>query len=107
MSTRRSAHDEIERRILERDRLLAKAQRHSEHGLDPGRVEVAILAEQERMAIRIAELEQVLRYFADAEWLERASIEDMVTMARGALDGEGVEPAEHWLARVERIAATA
>jgi hypothetical protein len=107
VSSRRSADDEIERRIAERDRLLARAQHTSEHAHDRGRIELTILAEHERMATRMAELEEALRYFADAEWLARASLDEIVAVARGALDGKSVAPAEHWLTRVERIAATA
>jgi hypothetical protein len=99
--------DEIERRIKERDRLLARAQHTSEHPSDRGRIELTLLAEQERRAARIAELEQAMRYFADAEWLARATLDEIVTLARAALDGRTVAPAEHWLTRVERIAATA
>ncbi len=107
MSNPRDVDDDIERRIRERDQLLAHAQRAPERGTDQGRIEFTILAEQERMAARIAMMEEALRLFADEEWLARATIAELVMIARAALDGRSVRLEEHWLARVERIAATA
>ena len=107
MGPKRSVDDEIERTIAERDRLLARAQGSGGEAHDPGRIELTNLAQHQRMSTRIAELEKAMRYFADAEWLARASIDDMRTVARAALEGESAIPAEHWLTLVERAAATA
>jgi hypothetical protein len=107
VSNERDVNDEIERHIRERDRLLSHAQRGRDDREDGGKIELTILAEQERMAARIALLEEALRAFTDETWLSLASADEIATAARAALDGEIPEAEEHWLARVERIAASA
>lgn len=105
MSIRRSIQDEIERHIEQRDRLLAVAQRRPEREHDRERIELTILVEQQRMAVRLEIMEDALRLLADEDWLQRATLAEVLEMARAALDGTVRRPPEHWLERVERIAA--
>jgi hypothetical protein len=105
VSTKRDVHDEIERHIEQRDRLLAAAQRRPEREYDRERIELTLLVEQQRMAQRLTVMEDVLRLFSDEEWLQRATLAEVLELARAALDGTVRRPEEHWLTRVERIAA--
>lgn len=105
MSKKRDMHDEIERHIEQRDRLLAFAQRRPEREHDRERLELTILSEQQRMAERLALMEEALRLIADEEWLRRATSQELLLVARAALEGRPLTPEEHWLARIERIAA--
>ncbi len=105
MSTTRDIRDEIERHIEKRDRLLAAAQRRPEREHDRERIELTLLVEQQRMAERLTAMEDALRLLADPEWLHRATLAEVLELARAALDGTVRPPEEHWLTRVERIAA--
>lgn len=76
---------EIERRIRERDRLLARAQRGARgHGdlLTPTHVSVQ---EQRALTDRVALLEGALANYLNEEWLRSSSMSTLVEHARRAL----------------------
>jgi len=86
---------EIERRIAERDRLLARAQRLSVKSTEMPAVAPLAPIEFASLGERVVALEKALANLADPSWVADCSIDQIVAHARQALAGidPSVQPA--------------
>jgi hypothetical protein len=89
---RKIAHVDIERRIAERDDLLASVQRARREATDALQREPPLPDDVARLVLRLQRVERALECLLDYEWLAAASMEDLAAHAREALLPEIVDP---------------
>ncbi|MFN2398895.1 MAG: hypothetical protein ABR543_09705 [Gemmatimonadaceae bacterium] len=88
MYKRPSKNDEIEKRIAERDKLLARLQRRLRRTPPEGMTAEFVTTQFIAVTDKAVRMEAALAKFLDEKWVSNASVQEIVAHARSALSDE-------------------